>query len=128
MNAPAGKPETGLESFIERYVAMWNEGDPARRRELIEALWAPDCANFTKSIEVHGHDALEKRVTASWEKWVRDNACVFRPLRHDAHHGAVRFVWEMVGRDDGRLRSVGVEFIRLDAAGRIREDFQFVEA
>jgi hypothetical protein len=112
---------------IERYVAMWNEGDPARRRRFIEELWAPDCANFTKLTEYRGYDALETRVRLSWEKWGRDAACLFRTRQFDIHHGAVRFTWEMVNAGDGKLRSVGHEFLLLAADGRIREDYQFIE-
>jgi hypothetical protein len=28
--------------LADRYVALWNEGDPERRRELIEGLWSED--------------------------------------------------------------------------------------
>ena len=112
---------------IERYVAMWNEGDPARRRQLIEELWAPDCANFTAVNEYRGYDALEKRVRLSWEKWGRDAACLFRPRHFQLHHNAVRFTWEMVNAGDGKLRTVGHEFLLLAADGRIREDYQFIE-
>jgi len=116
-----------MDAFIERYVSMWNEADPAKRRALIEALWTFDGANYTKAAAHHGHDALEKRVTASWEKSVRNAGCLFRARRHDVHHDAVRFVWEMVDANDGRVRAVGTEFLILDKAGLIRSDFQFVE-
>jgi len=116
-----------MNDFIERYVGMWNEADPARRRRTIEELWAPDCVNFTKSGEHRGYEALDKRVRLSWETWGRDAACLFRTRHYDAHHGAVRFTWEMVNAGEGKLRSVGIEFLRLAPDGRIREDYQFVE-
>jgi nuclear transport factor 2 (NTF2) superfamily protein len=116
-----------MDAFIDRYVSMWNEADPARRHALIAALWTPDGANYTKAAEHHGHDALEKRVTASWEKSVRNAGCLFRARRYDVHHDAVRFVWEMVDAQDGRVRATGTEFLRLNAEGKIREDYQFVE-
>jgi hypothetical protein len=112
---------------IERYVAMWNEGDPGRRRRLIEELWAPDCANYTQAGEYRGYDALEKRVRISWEKWVRDAGCRFRTRHFHLHHGALRFAWEMVDAADGKVRSLGLEFLLLAADGRIREDYQFIE-
>jgi len=112
---------------VDRYLSMWNEADPARRRRLIEELWVPDCANFMQSREVRGHDALEERVRLSWEKWGRDAKCLFRLRRHDGHHGALRVTWEMVDGGDGRLRSVGTEILLLAGDGRIREDYQFIE-
>ena len=124
MNAPTSHE---LDAFVERYIALWNEPDPARRRQLIEELWDPEGANYTKANEYQGHDALEKRVTVSWEKWVRDAGCLFRRRHADQHHGAVRVVWEMVNAGDGKVRSVGTEFLLLDRGGQIREDYQFVE-
>jgi hypothetical protein len=116
-----------LDLLIERYVAQWHEPDRAARRRRIEEIWAPNGANFTRSFEVRGHDALEDRVRAAYEKWVRDGGCVFRPRHVDRHHDAVRFVWDMASRSDGKVISVGVEFLLLGTDGRIREDYQFIE-
>jgi hypothetical protein len=118
---------TNLDLLIERYVAQWHEPDRAARRRRIEEIWTPDGANFTRSFEVRGHDALEERVRAAYEKWVRDGGCVFRPRHADRHHDAVRFVWDMASRSDGKVISVGVEFLLLGSDGRIREDYQFIE-
>ena len=120
-------PHTDLDRLLEGYVAQWHEPDPAARRRLIEEIWTPDGANFTASFDVRGRDALEARVRATYEKWVRDGGCVFRPRRADCHHGAVRFMWDMASRKEGRVVSVGVEFLLLAADGRIREDYQFIE-
>ena len=121
----AGSPE--LAAFIERYVAMWNEPGPVRRRSLIEGLWTADGANFTRAGEYRGHDALEARVRIAHEKWVRDGNCLFHTRSFDSHHGAVRFTWEMVSTTDGKVISVGLEFLALSGDGRIREDYQFIE-
>jgi hypothetical protein len=118
---------TNLDVLIERYVAQWHEPDRAARRRRIEEIWTPDGANFTRSFEVRGHDALEERVRAAYEKWVRDGGCVFRPRHADCHHDVVRFEWDMASRSDGKVISVGVEFLLLGTDGRIREDYQFIE-
>jgi hypothetical protein len=117
---------TDLDRLLERCVAQWHEPDRAARRGRIEEIWAPDGANFTKSFEVHGHDALEERIRTTYEKWVRDAGCVFRPRHADRHHDAVRFIWDMASRD-GTVMSVGVEFLLLAPDGRIRADYQFIE-
>jgi hypothetical protein len=123
MNAPADS----VDQFVGRYVSMWNEADPARRRRLIEDLWAPDCANFTRLNEYRGWDALEARVRVSWEKWGRDEKCLFRTRHFERHHDALRFTWEMVNAGDGKIRSVGIELLLLARDGRIRADYQFIE-
>jgi hypothetical protein len=120
-------PGPELNAFAERYVAVWNEPDSVVRRRMIEELWAPDGANFTKGNEWRGYESLEARVRGAHEKWVRDGGCLFRSQRADSHHGAARIVWEMVSIIDGRVVSVGQEFLLLDGNGKIREDFQFIE-
>jgi len=107
---------------------MWNEPDPARRREAIAALWAEDGANFTPSIEARGHEALEARVTAAHEKWVKAGGFVFRAMKNaEAHHGGVRLYWEMVPAGGGEVAAVGFEFLLLGDDGRIRLDYQFLD-
>src|SRR4029450_4726506 len=61
-----------------------------------------------RSFEVRGHDALEERVRAAYEKWVRDGGCVFRPRHADRHHDAARFVWDMGGATLGAFAGVGM--------------------
>jgi hypothetical protein len=39
----------------------------------------------------------------------------------------VRFGWEMVPAEGGEPAGAGVEFVILDAQGRIRFDYQFIE-
>ena len=117
-------PELG--ALVARYVAVWNEPDAAVRRRMIEELWVPEGANFTKANEWRGYAALEARVRGAYEKWVRDGGCLFRTQSADTHHGAALVVWEMVAIADGRVISVGQGLLVLSGDGRIREDYQFV--
>lgn len=121
MSVPGPKPD----AFVDRYVAVWNEPDAAARRRLIEELWVPDGANFTKSNEWRGYSALEARVRGAHEKWVRDGGCLFRRRHADLHHGAALVVWEMAALSDGRVVSVGQELL-LTGDERIREYYQFI--
>ena len=120
-------PGLSFAVFAERYVAVWNEPDAARRRRSIEALWAPDGANFTSGSEHRGYDALEARVRVAHHKWVRDGGCVFRQRNAAWHHGAVRVLWDMVSISSGEVISTGLEFLVLGADGRIQHDYQFIE-
>ena len=42
---------TAIEDLVSRYVGVWNEPDPAQRRQCIARLWAEDGAHFTPSLE-----------------------------------------------------------------------------
>ena len=115
------------QDLVERYVALWNEPEAARRRAAIEALWAPNGAHFSPTLEAHGYDELEARVLRSHQRWVVDEGFVFRSTGDVlAHHDAVTFTWEMLPRDGGEAESIGRDFFVLDADGRVRAIYQFV--
>jgi hypothetical protein len=133
------------EAMIERYVGMWNESDPERRRAAVRELWAQDGAQILKPpleilgeaarigfinpvLSARGHDELEERVTRAYEEFVAPGEFLFR-ARGDATQlgDVVRFGWEMVAAASGEPAGAGVEFVILDAQGRIRFDYQFIE-
>jgi hypothetical protein len=114
-----------LDGFVERYMAMWNEPDAARRRALVEELWAPSARNATPTLEAVGHDEIAARVTRAYDTFVGTGEHRFEEhVSFVAHHGAVRVWWQMV-RTDGTVAAVGQEFLALDDDGRILSDHQF---
>ena len=126
-----------------RYIALWTEPDAALRRKAIEHLWAEDGAhileppveireaaaalgfNFT-TLEARGYDALEGRVTRSYERFVASGQFTFRP-RDDAVRlrNVVKFGWETVSADGGEAVSGGLEVLVLDDDGLIKTDYMF---
>ena len=111
--------------LIERYVAVWNEADAGERRQRIETLWAPDGATCYRMLDARGWDAIHARVTASWEKWLRDGNYVFRAKRAFGHNDAVKFEWVMLKVPEQKVEATGLSFLLLDADGRLRRDYQF---
>jgi hypothetical protein len=117
-----------LELLASRYVDMWNEADPVRRRTTIRSLFSDDVAHFTKSQEAYGHAGMEQRVIGSHDKWVRDGGCEFRVIgQANGHHDVVRFGWQMVPAGGGGCIAVGSDVVVLAEDGRIRLDYQFNE-
>jgi hypothetical protein len=118
--------ETTMDAFVARYMAMWNDPDPAARRATIESQWAPDAANSTLTMEAVGLDAIEARVTKAYESYVGTGLHRFQEHEpYVEHHGAVRVWWEMVAVADGTVAALGHEFLVLDGEGRIVSDHQF---
>lgn len=128
-----------------RYVALWNEADPLRRRAAIANLWIEDGVHIlqppqevreiaarrgiglTARLEARGHAALEARVTSAFEEFVAPGEFSFR--RRDSAtclDDVVKFRWEMVSRD-GDVAGTGLEFLVVAPDGRIRRDYQFIE-
>ena len=119
---------TDANATARRYVAMWNEPDAERRRSEIAALFAGDNEHFITSQEVRGADAMERRVTTSYEKWVRDARYLFHLAGEpQSHHGGVLLRWRMAPASGGGDVSLGSAFLVLADDGRIRRDWQFTD-
>jgi hypothetical protein len=115
------------QQLANRYVELWNVTSQDARRNAIKELWPADGAHYVKTFEVRGYEALEKRVTGSHEKNVRDGGFRFRVAQNAQRlRETVTFNWEMVRPDSGEVVSVGLEFLQLCADGRIATDYQFI--
>lgn len=135
----------GPKELADRYVAVWNEPDVDRRRKAIAELWTHDGVQLlqppqqvrqtaaglglTPIFEARGHDELEVRVTRSYEEFVALGKFVFQARDNAARLGnLVKFNWEMMPVGGGEAAGVGLEVLILDDGGRIRTDYQFIEA
>jgi hypothetical protein len=147
MSADIASPETrtaAAEELADRYVALWNEPDPDRRRGLVEGLWTEDGAHILQppqemreiaerpglglaaTLEARGHAELEARAATAYEQWVGSGTMTFR--RHDDVErlgDVVKFHWEGVS-PDGEVAGVGLDFLVLGPDGRIWRDYQFI--
>jgi hypothetical protein len=128
----------------DRYIALWNEPDPDRRREMIAGLWTEDGSQIlqppeeirevaarpgigmTAILEAKGYAEIEARAATAYEKWVGSEGLSFR-RRDDVErlHDVVKFHWEAVTAD-GEVVAVGLNFLVLAADGRIQGDYTFV--
>jgi hypothetical protein len=117
------------QTLADRYVAAWNERDADRRRNAIAALWSPDALPHSGAREAREYEVLEKRIRGRHEKNVRRDGARFRADRN-AHRlsDVVTFRWEMLPADSETVLASGLEFLIVDAEGRILLDHPFVPA
>src|SRR5260370_8628762 len=114
---------TSIEDLVSRYVGVWNEPDPARRRQCIARLWAEDGAHFTPSLEARGYEAIEARVTSAHDRFVRTEGYVFSAAYQGAgHHDPVTFTWEMRPAGGGPVAAPGFPFFFPATPPRTRPD------
>lgn len=138
--------EQALARLTEQYVALWNEADAQARHKRIQELWAVDSAQVlvnppqamrealtnlavpVPSVEVRGHEALERRVAAAYEMFVAPGEHRFAPGGPAVRltENLVGLPWLMVAVDDGSVAGGGYDVLVLDTAGRIRWDHQYV--
>ena len=132
--------------LAEKYLALWNEPDAARRRRMIAELWTDDGRHLlqppqeireiaarpglamTAILEARGHEEIEARAASAYEHWVGSEGLSFRG-RDDAERlgDVVKFHWEALAKD-GETFGVGLNFLVLAADGRIERDYTFVLA
>ena len=137
--------KAAAEQLAERYVALWSQPDPERRRRLISELWTDGGSQILQPpqemreiaaspglgmaavLEVQGHPELEARARASYEHWVGTEGLSFRRRDDvDRLHDVVKFRWEAISQD-GQVTAVGLVFVILAADGRIQRDYVFIE-
>jgi hypothetical protein len=113
--------------IVRRFVAVWNETDPAARRSQIQSLWTPDGVHYVKAREARGYDALDVRVTGAHENNVERNGLKF-VATGDAERlqDVIKFHWHMTPKDSSEIVAVGLEFLVMSEDGRIVRDYQFI--
>ena len=132
--------------LAEKYVALWNEPDADRRRQMIAKLWTEDGAHILQPpqeiraiaaqpglgmmaiLKAQGHEEIEARAASAYEHWVGSEGLSFRG-RDDADRlgDVVKLHWEALAKD-GTVSAVGLSFLVLAADGRIERDYTFIVA
>lgn len=101
-----------LNDLIDRYCEAWSDTDPAKRAALLESVWAADATYTDPTVNGLGMNELLAHIAKV--QATRPGATVRRTTLVDEHHGAVRFGFEVLGRDGAILR-YGTDFAFLDA-------------
>ena len=113
-----------LQNLVERYLAGWNETDPAARRALVAELWAEDGSYTDPLVAVEGRDAVDATLAAVQGQFPGLVFTLGGPV--DAHHDIARFTWEL-GPRGGEALVVGFDVLVADADGRIRSVHGFLD-
>jgi hypothetical protein len=114
------------EALADRYVALWNDPNPAQRRNTIYSLWAPEGVHYMGTKEARGYDALEERIKGSHERNVRDGGYLFRRAKTPQFlKNAVAFNWEMFSVNGCEVAAESSGLLILDERGRILTDYLF---
>ncbi|MCI4065963.1 nuclear transport factor 2 family protein [Micromonospora sp. R77] len=108
---------------IDRYIESWNETDPAKRRLLIDEVWAEDGRYTDPLAVVEGREAIAALIGAVQGQ--------FPGLRFglgpvDAHHDIARFTWTL-GAPGAEPLVVGFDVAVFTADGRIAQVHGFLD-
>jgi len=91
---------------VDTYFAMLNETDLVERLELTRQAWTEDGGYFDPLQQAMGHDELVSVPVLAHEQFPGQR--FVRTSGIDAHHGLVRFEWELAG-EDGTVTVAGVD-------------------
>jgi hypothetical protein len=105
-----------MNDVIGRYLACWNETDPAVRRKLIDDLWAADASYIDPLAEAHGRDAIDAAIGAVQAQFPGLVFTLAGPV--DAHHRQARFTWGL-GPEGAEPLAVGFDVAVTDEDNRI---------
>jgi len=106
-----------LTRLADRYIAMWNETDGARRRGLIAETWTETGRYRDPMLAGDGPDGIDTMVAAVQSQYPAHRFHRTGPV--DAHHQALRFTWEL--RAEGEPPFViGIDIGEVAADGRLQ--------
>jgi hypothetical protein len=113
-----------FDSLVQRYVAVWNETDPAARRRAVDALFTEDVRYVDPIAAVEGREALAGLIGAVQQQFP---GFVFAPGGPaDAHHEQGRFTWTL-GKPGEEPPVIGFDVAELGADGRIQRVLGFLD-
>jgi hypothetical protein len=96
-----------LTKLVDRYIAMWNETDARRRRDLIAAIWTHDASYVDPLMQGDGHGGIDAMVEGVQTRF--PNHRFARTSQVDAHHESIRFAWTLAP-EGGAAIVRGVDF------------------
>jgi SnoaL-like domain len=116
-----------MTDVITRYLACWNETDPAARRKLVDDAWAADASYTDPLAEVRGREAIDATIAAvqgQFPGFVFSQVTPFGPA--DAHHQQTRFSWGL-GPSGAEPLVVGFDVLVTDENGQIATVLGFLD-
>jgi hypothetical protein len=98
-------------------LAAWTETDATRRAGLIERIWATDGRLIDPPLAAEGHAGISD-MAAALQTQFPDHR-FRRSSGIDAHHGYLRYGWELVG-PEGTVALAGIDVGELTEDGRLQ--------
>jgi hypothetical protein len=109
--------EENITRIVETYTRAWSEIDEAARGDLLETAWGDETQYTDPTAKVRGRDELVLHIGGFQQQW--PGARIEMSSGVDAHHGMLRFRWQMVGAD-GAVLLEGMDFGDVGGDGRLQ--------
>jgi hypothetical protein len=93
------------------YIDLWNETDPALRKQALVNTWTPDATYADPLMQGRGHVEIDALIGAVHAKFPGFVFSLIAPV--DGHGSAVRFSWGL-GQKGREAVVKGTDFVTLD--------------
>jgi hypothetical protein len=110
-------------TIAQRYIAVWNETDGARRAALIEAGWTADARYVDPIAQASGREQISALVGAVQQRYPGFRFNLFG--KAEAHGDNLRFSWTL-GPSGAQDLIQGTDFAQIDA-GKLRSVTGFLD-
>ncbi|WP_149536030.1 nuclear transport factor 2 family protein [Siccirubricoccus phaeus] len=112
------------DALIDRYIACWNEADPARRRALIAETFAEGATYLDPLHAAEGQEGIAALIEGAQRQF--PGLAFSRRGGADAHHDRLRFAWAL-GPAGGEAVAGGTDVGRLAVDGRFASVLGFID-
>lgn len=109
--------------LAKRYIASFNETDPARRRELLDALYTAESTYTDPNVDLRGPAEIDGFIAQTQQRFPGHTFTLGGPV--DAHHDQARFQWHG-GPADEPNPYIGFDLIVAENA-HIRSVYGFMD-
>jgi hypothetical protein len=112
-------------AVAERYLAFWNEADPARRQALVAEAWTADGRYVDPLMSGEGHDGIAAMIGAARSQFPGHGFSLRG--KPDGHGRHVRLSWDLAPAGGSPVAG-GTDVATLDDEGRIVAVIGFLDA
>jgi hypothetical protein len=113
-----------IQRITEQYIAVWNETDATKRRELIGEVFTED-ATYTDPLgAVAGHDGIDGFIAGAQAQFA--GLTFSLPAAPDAHHDIARFQWYLGAPGAEEPLAIGFDAVTVED-GRIKQVLGFLD-
>lgn len=113
-----------MQEIVEKYLAAWNETDPAKRRALVDEVWAEDGSYTDPLADVRGRAEIDGLIGAVQQQFPGFVFTLGGTV--DAHHEQARFSWHLGPADAAEPVVIGFDVAVLDG-DRIGSVYGFLD-
>jgi SnoaL-like domain len=112
------------DTLVNTYIAMWNEADPDRRRELVAQTVTDDAEYVDPLMEGTGVDGISTMIGGAQAQFPGHRFTLI--AGPESHHDRVRFTWSLAA-DGAGPAAVGMDVATIAPDGRMRSITGFLE-